>query len=63
MLLDQSKILDEMGIKVNVIKSGKLKAAGNSFEPLDDEARESIQQRIDDIYDQFIRAVASGRRV
>lgn len=58
---DLSKLLDGMGIKVNLISAGKYKVEGNFFEPLSDEARASIQGDVDDAYDQFLAAVARHR--
>lgn len=59
--LDQSKALEADGVKVSVIKAGKYKAEGNPFEPLDDDAREHIQDTINGLYDKFCAAVARNR--
>lgn len=60
---DVSKMLEAEGVKVELISAGKYKTEGNPYMPLSDEARGAIQQSVDDYYDKFVRAVASGRDV
>ncbi len=60
---DLSQMLEQAGVKVNLIAAGKYKVEGNPFEPLGDEARAAIQGRVDEYYDMFISAVARGRNV
>ncbi len=60
---DASKMLDDMGIKITFVHAGKFKVEGNPTEPLGDEARGSMQERIDTYYDMFVGAVAAGRGV
>lgn len=52
-----------VGIKTTIIKAGKYKAEANPHEPLGDDARAAIQERVDDYYQAFIKAVARGRNV
>jgi ClpP class serine protease len=52
-----------MGVSVTLIQAGKHKTEGHPFGPLDDEAREFIQSRVDDFYRIFTRDVAKGRGV
>ncbi len=59
--VDQSKMLEELGIKVSVIRAGKNKISNNPYEPFSDEGRAEMQRRVDDTYDMFIRDVATGR--
>jgi len=61
MHLDQSKMLEEWGLKITFIFAGKHKVDGNSYEPLPDDVRARIQSRIDDLYQIFVSAVADGR--
>jgi signal peptide peptidase SppA len=63
MHIDQSKALENAGLKVSLIHSGEKKIAANSFEPLAAEDRAWIQQQTDVIYSEFVRAVARGRKV
>jgi signal peptide peptidase SppA len=60
---DLSKMAEMMGVKVSYITAGKYKAEGNPFEPLDDDARDYIQRRVNDYHDMFVRTVARGRDV
>lgn len=60
---DMSTMYESAGITVTVIKAGKYKWEGNSYEPLNDEARSALQQRVDDHYQMFVNAVAKGRNV
>jgi signal peptide peptidase SppA len=63
MQVDQSKMLEDAGIKVNIVRAGKSKISSNPFEPLSDAGREELQRRVDDTHDSFIKAVAKGRGV
>ena len=60
---DQSVMLDQMGIKTTIIKAGKFKAEGNPFEPLDQNAVDFFQGRVDQIFNQFVADVARNRGV
>lgn len=60
---DISKAAETAGVKTTLITAGKYKAAGNQFEPLDDDTRARVQARLDDAYEQFVRDVARGRGV
>jgi signal peptide peptidase SppA len=62
-LLDQTKALEMDGLKVNLIKSGRLKAMGASFKELTDEERSLLQKQCDDLYAEFKTAVTSVRSV
>lgn len=55
--------MEQAGIEVTILTAGKYKAEGNQFEPLDDEARESMQGVIDSYYDDFTKGVAKNRGV
>ena len=53
--------MDRLGIKMTVTKSDRLKDMGSMFrEPTEEEQRKE-QELIDDLYDQFVEAVAEGR--
>lgn len=60
---DYSKALAMEGIDVNLISAGKFKVEANPFQPLTDEARAALQQRVDTAYGAFVNAVAKGRGV
>src|SRR5574340_22946 len=59
--MERSKMLEEMGIGVNVIRAGKYKALANSVEPLSEEGRKQIQAGVDAAYKIFINHVAAMR--
>lgn len=59
---DISQALDKAGVKVSLISAGKHKTEGNPYEPLTDEARESIQARVNEFYGMFVADVARGRK-
>lgn len=58
---EYSEQLRMAGIRTTYIHAGKHKVDGNGAEPLSPQARDSIQSRVNAIYDQFITAVAQGR--
>lgn len=60
---DVSKALDEAGIKITFVHSGKYKVEGNPYEPLSEEARAEMQARSDAYYAKFTQAIAKGRKV
>lgn len=60
---DVSEMAAMQGVKVSLISAGKYKVEANPFEPLTDEAREAIQQRVDEYYGMFVSAVARNRGV
>lgn len=62
-LLDYTKQLEEEGVKVNAISSGKYKLLGASFKPLTDEERDMLQTESDRIHAQFQQAVNAVREV
>jgi signal peptide peptidase SppA len=60
---DVSKAMDDAGVKVTLVSAGKFKVEGNPYAPLDPEALQFMQQRTDDYYQAFTKAVAKGRGV
>jgi len=61
MHVDESKLLDDMGVKVTLVSAGPKKLDGNPFEPLGEQARADIQSSVNLTYDQFLSAIARGR--
>lgn len=61
--VDQSKALEQMGIAVSLITYGRRKAEGAPEQPLSDEARAGIQERVDYYGRAFEADVAKGRRI
>lgn len=60
---DISQMLEMEGIKETLIYAGEFKVLGNEFEPLGDEAKSVMQQRVDELAASFTRGVARGRNV
>jgi protease-4 len=56
-------LLDKVGVKTQVIKSGEHKDLASAFRELGDEERRILQGVLDDVHDQFISDVAEGRRI
>lgn len=59
---DCSVFNEQQGIKVTYIYAGEHKVEGNMDEPLGDDALAYFQSEVDVIYDQFLNAVARGRK-
>jgi len=55
------KLLDKVGVDLEVVKSGKLKDIGSPARALTAEEREVLQGVVDDVYGQFVGAVAENR--
>lgn len=60
---DWSKAYAEAGVDVTLIAAGKFKVEGNPYEPLDPDAKDFMQSRVNDYYGAFTKAVAKGRGV
>ena len=59
---DYSGHLAQEGVKPTFIQAGKNKTRANPYEPLSSDDVSYLQALVDDTYDQFVRAVAAGRR-
>lgn len=56
-------LLNKIGVKAEVIKSGKHKDIASAFRGIGKEEREILQGVMDDVHNQFINAVAEGRKM
>src|SRR3990172_7665654 len=56
-------LMTKIGIKAEVIKSGRHKDMGSSFRGLQDEEKAILQEVMDNVHEQFIRAVSEGRKM
>jgi len=54
-------LLKKVGVEYVVVKAGAYKDVGNFARPMTPEERRILQSLLDDVYDQFIGAVAEGR--
>lgn len=60
---DVSVALEKAGIKRTYIAAGEFKVEGNEAEPLGEDARAFVQERVNRSYDRFVASVAEGRGV
>ncbi|KAA3660808.1 MAG: signal peptide peptidase SppA [Calditrichaeota bacterium] len=62
-LMDYSELLEKIGIKVNVVQSGRYKDAGRGSRKLTNEDKIYFQNFINDAYGQFVDVVAEARKM
>lgn len=60
---DFSKMLESDGITVTMIYAGKHKVDGNPYQALSKTVKDKFQQRVDELYSEFVNAVASNRKM
>lgn len=56
-------LFDKLGLEATVIKSGKFKDIGSPYRETSAAERELLQKLIDDTYQDFLKAVAEGRKM
>jgi len=56
-------LMSKIGIKTEVVKSGKNKDIGSAFRKMTPEEKELLQGVMDNVHEQFIKAVADGRHL
>lgn len=56
-------LMNKIGVKTEVIKSGRHKDIASVFRGIGKEEREILQNVLDNVHEQFITAVAEGRRM
>lgn len=61
--MDRSRQLEKQGVTYTPIFAGARKVDGASFAPLSDSARADAQARVEYIYDMFVDAVATRRKI
>ncbi len=61
--LRTQELFSKIGLDVTVIKSGEYKDIGSPHRPMTDAEREYIGELLDDVYQQFLRAVSEGRHM
>ncbi|MEA1935474.1 MAG: signal peptide peptidase SppA [Thermodesulfobacteriota bacterium] len=57
------ELLKKIGLKSSVVKSGRYKDIGSPLREMTADEKRLIQEVIDDIYDQFLEAVSSNRKI
>jgi len=55
--------MNKLGIKTEVVKSGRYKDMASVFRGIKEEEREVLQGVLDNVHEQFIKAVAEGRKM
>lgn len=60
---DFSQLLDKVGVKVNELKSGTLKANPSMFAPIDEPGQKAARAMIDDGFQWFLQLVSTRRGV
>lgn len=60
---DVSQLQEKAGVKTTLISAGPFKTEGTQFAPLTDEAKQAMQERVDEMYGMFVADLAKGRGV
>ena len=60
-VVDQTRANEEAGLRVELLVTGERKGDGHPDKPLDDAAREALQERVDAIGEDFFALVAESR--
>lgn len=58
-----SKLMEKVGLQMNVVKSGEYKDSGSPFRPATKEDEQVFQGVVDDSYSQFLDVVSSERKL
>lgn len=59
---ENSRMMEDAGVKTTIIRSGRFKALGHSAEPLSDEGKQVIQAQVDQLNTMFVEHVAQARK-
>jgi protease-4 len=62
-LSNLQELLDKVGVKVTTIKTGTYKDIGSPSRPMTEDDKALLQGVIDSSYNQFVKAVAQGRKL
>jgi len=62
-LIDATELLDNLGIEIEAIHSGRNKLMGNFYEPITGEQEDIMQSISDECYNQFVGIVANERNM
>ncbi|MEO7672147.1 MAG: signal peptide peptidase SppA [Longimicrobiales bacterium] len=60
---DASGLMQKVGVQMQTVKSAEHKDIGSPFKPLSEEDRAILQTLITDVYNQFVTAVATERKL
>lgn len=56
-------LMEKVGVKNQVVKSGKFKDTGSGSRPFTEAEKELVQSLIDDVHAQFVEAISLGRKL
>jgi len=56
-------LMNKIGVKTDIIKSGRHKDLASAFRKMEKEERLILQGVLDDVHEQFIKAVSDGRKI
>lgn len=62
-LIDATQLLDEIGITIEAVHSGRNKLMGNFYEEITDEQVDILQSISDECYEQFVSIVSNDRGI
>lgn len=62
-LLNVEKLMEKIGVSVDVLKSGERKDAGSPFRRLTDTERSEFQKLVDGMFERFTRIVRTSRKL
>jgi protease-4 len=57
------ELTKKIGVKPNIIKSGKFKDVGSPLRAMTPEEQKLLQDVVDDVHEQFVQAIATGRNM
>lgn len=57
------ELMEKVGVKSQVVKSGKFKDTGSASRPFTQAEEELVQSLIDDVHAQFVEAISLGRKM
>jgi len=61
--LELSELMEKYGVEAGNLTTGRYKDTGSLYRPMRPDEKALIQELLDDMYDQFVTAVAEGREM
>jgi protease-4 len=62
-MVNATELLKKIGVRFEVVKSGKYKDSGSPFRPMTEEDRQYLQGYVNDAYQQFVNVVVTERNL
>lgn len=62
-MINTTELLNKIGVRFEIIKSGKYKDSGTAFRPMTADDRKYLQGFVDDAYQQFVEVVTDERQL